>query len=325
MQVFNDLESLANAHSLCVATIGKYDGMHLGHQHILKRLKTVADAMDLPTLVILSEPQPEEFFAGAKAPARLLSFTDKISFLESQDIDLVYKMTFDQHLSELSAATFVEEVLARGLGVKALIVGDDFRFGKGRGGDFYLLEEMGKQLGFSVEAAEVCLVDDERVSSTLVRQKLESGDCEGANELLGRPYQLKGEVIKGQQLGRELGYPTANIDIGMQKLAIEGVFAVTAELDQHSIQGVASVGYKPSIEGSHELTVEVFLFDFNDDIYGETLGINFLTKIRSQEKFPQLSDLQTAIESDIQKVKYYFQELQLQTDQGGSEYIGQPG
>lgn len=325
MQVFNDLESLANAHFSCVATIGKYDGMHLGHQHILERLKTVAAGLGLPTLVILSEPQPEEFFAGDSAPARLLSFAEKLSFLESQDIDLVYKMNFDQSLSELSADTFVEVVLYRGLGVKALIVGDDFRFGKGRSGDFYLLQDLGKQLGFSVEAADVCLSAGERVSSTLVRQKLESGDCEGANELLGRPYQLKGVVIKGQQLGRVLGYPTANIDIGMQKLALEGVYAVTAELAQRSIQGVASVGYKPSIEGSHELTVEVFLFDFEDDIYGKTLGINFLKKIRDQEKFAKLSDLQTAIESDIKIVKKYFKELQVHTDKSGSEYIGQPG
>ena len=325
MQVFDDLEKLADTNSCCVATIGKYDGMHLGHQHILQRLKSVAGALGLPALVILSEPQPEEFFAGANAPARLLSFTEKLGFLQDQGIDMVYKMTFDQQLSELSADTFVEEVLSRGLGVKALIVGDDFRLGKDRSGDFYLLQSMGERLGFSVEAAEGCLLAERRVSSTLIRQKLESGDCEGANKLLGRPYRLRGRVIPGRQLGRELGYPTANIDTGMNKLALDGVFAVTADLAQRSMQGVASVGYKPSIDDANELAVEVFLFDFDEDIYGEILGINFFKKIRDQKKFSTLPELQTAIAADIQKAKHYFSEQRSAINNSGSENIGQPG
>ena len=261
---------------------------------------------------------------GENAPARLSSFTDKLSFLENQGIDLVYKMTFDKHLSELSAVGFIEEVLVQGLGVKALIVGDDFHFGKNRAGDFHLLQEKGKQLGFRVEATEECLIDGERVSSTLIRQKLEAGDCEVASVLLGRPYQLKGRVIKGQQLGRELGYPTANIEIDMHKLAVEGVFAVTAELAQHRIQGVASVGYKPSIEGEHDLAVEVFLFDFDKTIYGEILGISFLKKIRNQEKFSNLSELQASIEIDIESVKKYFIDNNSHVINNGSDKFAKP-
>jgi len=306
MQVFDNIQELNNAYPHCVLTIGKYDGMHLGHQEILQRVKAVAAELELPSMVILSEPQPEEFFAGENAPARLLSFADKLRFLESIGIDLVYKMTFDHKLSQLSAEEFINDVLYQGLGVKAMIVGDDFHFGKDRLGDFNLLQEKGRHLGFSVEAAQECLNNGLRVSSTLLRQKLESGDCEGVSILLKRPYHLSGEVIKGQQLGRELGYPTANLKTGINKLAIEGVFAVTAELGQRCIEGVASVGYKPSIEGHHDLTVEVFLLDFDEDIYGEKLTLNFYKKIRNQEKYLNIQKLKNKITDDVEKVKHFF-------------------
>ncbi|MBN4075384.1 MAG: bifunctional riboflavin kinase/FMN adenylyltransferase [SAR86 cluster bacterium] len=306
MQVFDNLKALRSAYPHCVLTIGKYDGMHLGHQQILQRVKTVAAELKLPSLVVLSEPQPEEFFAGKNAPARLLSFADKLGFLEGIGIDLVYKMNFDQQLSELSAEDFISDILSQGLGTKALIVGDDFHFGKNRKGDFNLLQAQGNQLGFSVEAAKEYLNGGLRVSSTLLRKKLESGDCEAACKLLKRPYHLSGQVIKGQQLGRELGYPTANLKTGINKLALEGVFAVTAELGQRCIEGVASVGYKPTIEGVHDLTVEVFLLNFNEDIYGEKLTVHFHKKIRDQEKFPDLQVLKSHIADDVEKVKLYF-------------------
>lgn len=306
MQVFDNLESLNNAFPNCVATIGKYDGMHLGHQEILQRLKIVAAELNLPAVVILSEPQPEEFFAGADAPARLFSFADKINFLESAGIDVVFKMTFDQHLSQLSAEDFIHDVLYKGLGAKALIVGDDFRFGKNRQGDFSLLREQGEQFGFSVEAAEGFLKDGVRVSSTLVREKLEAGDCEAANVLLNRPYSLSGEVVPGQQLGRELGYPTANIETNINKLALDGVFAVSVELGSRSFEGVASVGNKPTIKGSHDIAVEVFILDFDAEIYGEKLKVNFLKKIRDQEKFSNLQSLKNTIADDVEKVRQFF-------------------
>lgn len=315
MQVYDNLQALNSAYPHCVVTVGKYDGMHLGHQQILQRLKTVATELNLPSLVILSEPQPEEYFAGKNAPARLLSFVDKLNFLEGFGIDLVYKMTFDQKLSQLSAEGFINDILYQGLGVKALIVGDDFHFGKDRLGNFNLLQVEGKRLGFSVEAAEEYLSDGQRVSSTLLRQKLELGDCEGANILLKRPYHLSGEVIRGKQLGRELGYPTANLRTGISKLALEGVFAVTAELGSRRMKGVASVGYKPTIEGEHGLSVEVFLMDFDEDIYGQKLTVNFHKKIRDQEKFSNLQELKENIAEDVEKVKHFFSDKNsIQTD-----------
>ncbi len=306
MQVFDNLKTLKNANSHCVLTIGKYDGMHLGHQQILQRVKTVAVEMSLPSLVILSEPQPEEFFAGENAPARLLSFADKLNFLESIGIDIVYKMKFDYQLSKLSAEDFINDILYQGLGAKALIVGDDFRFGKDRKGDFNLLKEQGKYLSFSVEVAKEYLNNGFRVSSTLLREKLELGDCEAANILLNRPYHLSGVVIKGQQLGREMGYPTANIKTGLSKLTLEGVFAVTIELGKRCFKGVASIGYKPTIEGKHDLAVEVFLIGFDEDIYGEKISVNFYKKIRDQEKFSNLQELKKNIIIDVEKVKQYF-------------------
>lgn len=313
MQVFDNFKSLRQRFPHCVATIGKYDGMHLGHQMILQRLKELAQEQSLPSLVILSEPQPEEYFQGVNAPARLLGFSDKVNFLDRIGIDLVYRLNFNRSLSELSAEDFIAEVLHQGLGVKGLVVGDDFHFGKNRSGNFALLQAKSGQYGYSVEAASSCMHDKERVSSTLLRQKLEDGDCAAAARLLGRPYQLRGEVVQGAQLGRELGYPTANIRLEMDKLALEGVFAVTVNLQRpdnwdHSIQGVASVGYKPSIEGDHELAVEVYLFDFSDDIYGATLEINFLKKVRDQEKYASLAQLKEQIRHDVQFVKDFFEQ-----------------
>lgn len=306
MEVYDDLTSLRASHPHCVATIGKYDGMHLGHQMILDRLKQLARETGLPSLVILSEPQPEEFFSGDKAPMRLLSFDDKVHFLQQQEIDLVYRMTFDKALSELSPEDFVEQILLAGLGIKGLVIGDDFRFGYKRAGDFKLLQTLGKKRGFSVEAAESCLLAGERVSSTLLREKLEAGDCEAVRLLLGRPYQLRGEVVSGQQLGRQLGYPTANIAVAMERVAIEGIFVATAEFEGCSIQGVASVGYKPTIKGEHGLAIEIYLFDFDEHLYGKTLGINFLKKIRDQETFSDLDALKTKMGQDIDVARDYF-------------------
>ncbi len=306
MQVFDNLHSLNSANPNCVLTIGKYDGMHLGHQQILQRLKEIAVDMNLPSLVILSEPQPEEFFAGDKAPARLLSFEDKLTFLESLGIDLVYKMTFDQQLSELAPLDFIQDILHRGMGVKALVIGDDFHFGRNREGDFSLLKKQGEKLGFTIEAAEACLIDGQRVSSTLLREKLEAGDCDYVRSLLGRPYYLSGEVVRGEQLGRELGYPTANLKTGINRLALEGVFIATVQLGQRSIKGVASIGYKPSIEGQHDLTAEVYLLEFDENIYGKKLTLSFHKKIRDQEKFSSLEELKDQIADDVEQAEHYF-------------------
>lgn len=306
MQVFDDLASFKKQYQHCVATIGKYDGMHLGHQRILKRVLKEAHRLGLPSLVLLSEPQPEEFFAADKAPVRLNQFQDKVAFLEDFGVDIVYRMNFDYALSQVSARDFIDDILVAGLGVKSLMVGDDFRFGKGREGDFALLAAVGQESGFSVSSEETCCVEGDRISSTLVREELEKGNCEKVKSLLGRYYNIRGEVILGQQLGRQLGTPTANIRIEAHTLPLRGVFAVTASLGKKTMFGVANIGYKPTVAKNLEPSLEVHLFDFDRDIYGEILSVSFVKKIRDEKKFSDLDELKQQIVEDVAQVQQQF-------------------
>lgn len=306
MQVFDQLSEFRQSHSHCVATIGKYDGMHLGHQAILKRLQAEAAALSLPALVILSEPQPEEFFAGDAAPPRLNDFDDKVDFLTELGIDLVYRMNFDHRLSQMSAESFIREILLKGLGVKTLIVGDDFRFGKDRLGDFQLLKQSGEQLGFSVFSEEACLLAGERVSSTAVRRYLQQADFEKVAVLLGRPYSIAGPVIKGRQLGRQLGTPTANIGLSRDSLPFTGVYAVEVFHGDRQLQGVANIGFKPTVSEGLEPSLEVYLFDFEEDIYGEELRVLFRKKIRDEQAFQGIEALKEQITADVNQARACF-------------------
>ncbi len=307
MQVFDDLVAFGRQHGQCVATIGKYDGMHLGHQHILDRLQSLAVEHGVPSLVILSEPQPEEFFAGDKAPVRLNQFHDKVGFLQAYGIDLVYRLAFDEVISRLAPEAFVTDILARGLGIKALVVGDDFRFGYRRGGDFALLQEMGKALGFSVCSEPGVFVDGERVSSTLIRQILQAGDCEKARRLLGRYYSISGEVIRGRQLGRQMGVPTANLALASAQLPLHGIFVAQAQCSHGKFNGVASIGYNPTVEKvGISPRLEVHLFDFDADIYGERLQVSFLKKLREEHRFSGLSELSRHMAVDLAQARAYF-------------------
>lgn len=310
MQVIDSLESFRQQYKYCVATIGKYDGMHLGHQLILQRLKEEARIHDLPSVVILSEPQPEEFFAensfGKPAPVRLNHFLDKVDFLRDFGIDVVYRMTFDHDLSQYSPERFIKEVLIDGLGVKSLVVGDDFRFGKNRQGDFSFLEKAAQQGNFSVHAESACCLGESRISSTEVRKYLLAGDCEKVRSLLGRNYSISGEVIKGKQLGRELGTPTANVKLESVSLPILGVYAVRALVRGQEFKGVANIGFRPTVDEQLTPSLEVFMFDFNDDIYGATLKVFFLKKIRDEKKFSSLEELKKQISIDVSLVRDFF-------------------
>lgn len=306
MQVFEDLPSFKAQYQHCVATIGKYDGMHLGHQSILKRVLEEAESLSLPAVAILSEPQPEEFFAGDKAPARLNRFQDKVEFLEKFGFAAVYRLNFDLALSQLSANSFINDILVAGLGIKSLIVGDDFRFGQNRQGDFALLQSEGQKLGFTVKSESSCCLEDERVSSTLVRELLAQGRCEKVKSLLGRNYSMSGEVVLGKQLGRELGAPTANIDIDARSLPLQGVFAVEVSLGKRALAGVASIGYNPTIADNLKASLEVHIFDFNEDVYGECLTVSFVKKLRDETKFSNLEALKQQIIVDIEQAKKVF-------------------
>lgn len=304
MSVYSDLSAFRAAHPRCVATIGKYDGMHKGHQHVLTTLCRLARDKQLPALVILTEPHPEEFFAGSAAAPRLTSFADKVDFLQAFGIDAIFRLNFDQSLCDLSAEAFISRYLADGLGVETLIVGDDFRFGKGRAGDFRLLAEKGPHYGFEVIREEPCEVGGERISSTLVRNYLQAGDCEKARGLLGRYYSIGGTVIPGRKLGRELGTPTANIGLAVDRLPLQGIFSVLVRHGDRELQGVASLGVNPTVDDSGVQKLEVYLFDFDADIYGEHLVVSFVNKLRDEAAFPDLETLKRQMTLDIQQARH---------------------
>jgi len=299
MSVFSDFESFRAAHQSCVATIGKYDGLHLGHLHVVESLRTTARNQGLPAVVILSEPHPEEFFGGDNAPPRLSRFQDKVNFLLANGVDAIFQMTFDKALCELSAEAFIQQYLVEGLNVSTLIVGDDFRFGYKRSGDFSLLVEKGRESGFEVLREEPCLVEGERVSSTMVRKALLNGDCEAVKKLLGRYYSITGMVEEGKKLGRELGIPTANIALESAKLPLQGIFSVQVSLDGRTLPGVASIGFNPTVENIRQPKLEVHIFDFDENIYGAILSVSFIKKLRDEKAFEDIEALKTQMLIDI--------------------------
>jgi riboflavin kinase/FMN adenylyltransferase len=307
MQVFTSAQAAGQALGNCVATIGKYDGMHLGHQRILAELKRQAASLEVPSLVILSEPQPEEFFMPDEAPPRLNHFGDKVAWLETAGVDAVLRMDFDQALSQTPAEDFIREYLVQALGIRCLVVGDDFRFGKGRMGNLQLLTRMGEALGYSAHGVGACLVAEERVSSTLIRQYLQAGDCQQAARLLGRPYAISGEVIHGRKLGRELGVPTANVGLQVARLVMTGVFCVDCRIGDRTIPGVANMGFNPSVTSERVPSLEVHLLDFDGDVYGKQIQVSFLHKLRDEEKLPDLVSLQNRMMQDIANARQFFE------------------
>lgn len=315
-QVFiRGLRNLRPWHRGCVATIGSFDGVHLGHQAILRQLRQAANAHGLPSVVIVFEPQPHEFFSGDKAPARLMRLREKVQALFAAGVDRVLCLQFNEALRSLSAQAFIERILVQGLGIRHLVVGDDFRFGCDRSGDFALLQNAGQQWGFSVSDTCTLLLHGERVSSTRIRGLLEQGKFSAAEELLGRPYSISGRVTYGQQLGRKLGVPTANIHLRRYRSPLQGVFAVSLQLGERAYPGVANVGVRPTVSGSNKPILEVHLFDFAEAIYGSSVSVTFYRKLRDEQKFASLEALQTQLQIDIAQARNYFNP-QNQVDSG---------
>jgi len=301
------LHNLRPEHKGCVATIGSFDGVHLGHQLILRQLIQIAREQNLPAVVIVFEPQPQEFFAGDKAPARLMRMREKLEALWAVGIDKVLCLHFNQELRSLSANQFIDRVLVDGLAVKHLVVGDDFRFGCDRKGDFALLQSRGTELGFAVTDTHTLEIDGKRVSSTRIRHFLEAGNFVEAEKLLGKPYGIYGHVVYGKQLGRQLGVPTANVDLRRYRSPLHGVFAVTAVFnDGTQVQGVANVGVRPTVNGLKKPLLEVHLFNFSRDIYGAVIDVIFHHKLRDEQKFGSLDELKAQLQTDIQQAKAFF-------------------
>ncbi|MGP9568215.1 bifunctional riboflavin kinase/FAD synthetase [Halomonas sp. AOP5-B2-8] len=317
MRVIRGLHNLKAAHRGCVATIGNFDGVHRGHQAILQQCREHAARWNVPLTVVVFEPQPREFFAGDQAPPRLTRLREKVRLLRDFGAEQVLVLPFNEVLRSLTGREFIDQVLIDGLGVKHLVVGDDFRFGCDRLGDFALLAEVGLTQGFGVEHTRTFTVDDERVSSTRVRTLLASGNFSAAARLLGRPYSLDGRVVRDQQLGRTIGVPTANLPLLPQPLTLRGVFAVIVELENgRRYPAVANVGFRPTV-GSKRPTLEVHLLDFSGDLYGQHMTVFPCTRLRGEVKFDGLEALKAQIERDQARARQYF--AAPPGDQGSSE------
>jgi len=294
--------SLQRARGRCALTIGNFDGVHRGHRTLVDRVIARAREAKLTSCVLTFEPHPREFFAGEAAPARITRLRDKLDLLSQAGVERVHVARFDARFAALPPERFVEDVLIGGLGMRALIVGRDFRYGAKRAGDFAALEAASKRHGFSLEAMDDVEFEGRRVSSSAVRAALKAGDLRGAERLLGHPYTISGRVAHGAKLGRGLGFPTANIVL-RRPPPIAGIFVV--EVDGYG-HGVASVGRRPTINPVAIPLLEVHLFDRDEDLYGEHLRVRFLKKLRDEEKYDGLPALRAAIARDARQAREFF-------------------
>ena len=310
MKVFRGLPNAA-ARAPCALTIGNFDGVHLGHQALLKQVRAAADRLGLEAAVMTFEPHPREFFARkmgdlSKAPARIANLRDKLQSLENNGIDRVIVEHFSAHFAALTPQEFTEKVLVEGLHVKWLMVGDDFCYGARRAGNVAMLTEAGKQYGFEVVTLPTVMNGDSRISSSAVRAALAEGDFQHAEALLGHPYSISGHVIHGQKLGRTIGFPTLNLRVP-HRPALSGIFIVQVHgLSEKPLAAVASLGVRPTVEDAGRVLLEVHIFDFAQSCYGKQVRVEFLHKIRDEAKFVDLPTLTAAIDNDAKIARAYF-------------------
>jgi len=289
----------------CYATIGTFDGLHLGHQAVLKQLCQKAQAAGVPSVVILFEPHPQEYFNPEKAPVRLTSLRDKLLRLREFGIDKVVCLRFDKYLGGLSADAFIETILVKALRVEHLVVGDDFHFGADRKGNYALLAAWGQRAGFTVEPTASYLWQGARVSSTWVRMAIAENDFALVEQLLARPYSICGRVHHGDKRGRVMGFPTVNLPIS-KVMAVQGVYAVQiAGLTNELYYGVANIGVRPTLNGLRRL-LEVHIFAYRGECYGSHLEVRFCHRLREEKKFASLVALQAQIAQDVATAKKYF-------------------
>ncbi|WP_417760142.1 bifunctional riboflavin kinase/FAD synthetase [Shewanella sp.] len=303
MELIRGIHNILPKHHGCVLTIGNFDGVHRGHAEVVGNLVKRAHHLGLPAMAMTFEPQPQELFCGDNAPARLSLLADKLRLLEELGIERVLCVNFNQRFASMQPEAFIAELLVKQLGVKYLVVGDDFRFGQQRRGTFEMLCKAGEQYGFAVVSTQSFLVGDQRVSSTMVREALAKGNLELARRLLGHAYVMSGRVAHGEKIGRTIGFPTANIALKRKVVPIKGVFAVRLWWDGSDVyDGVANIGYRPTVQGQ-TCQLEVNLFDFNDDLYGKKVAVELVAKIRDEKPFQSLDALKQQINYDVDKAK----------------------
>jgi len=311
MRVIRGLTHIKPLEDGCVLTIGNFDGLHLGHQTVIDKLVKQSQRLGLPVVVLIFEPQPLEYFLGDNAPSRLMRLREKVIQFSQLTIDDLLILPFNRKLADYDANAFIKELLVEQLNVKYLVIGDDFHFGKAREGNFSLLKEKGWQFGFEVKNSQSYLQQGMRISSTLIRDALGIGNLKRAKEMLGRDYSICGRISHGDQRGRTLGFPTANIQMLRRNTPIRGVFAITMTgIGQSEIQGIANVGIRPTFNGGSKVILETHLFEFNQEIYGAYVEVHFKDKIRDEMRFESFEQLQAQIKEDVARVKQFFIEIE---------------
>ena len=310
MEFIRGLQNIKPHHHGCVATIGNFDGVHLGHQAVIRQVMDKARELNLPIVVITFEPQPQEYFCPDDVPARLTRLREKLEVLKDLRVDRVLCLRFDKQLASLTADQFVQQILVEGMGVKYLVVGDDFKFGKGRTGDFDYLTSIAPELGFEVSDTHSFSFAEARVSSTRIRTALETGDLLLAKQMLGREYSMFGRVAHGDKRGRTIGFPTANIFLHRKSSPVYGVYSVQLhskhpQIGGRVVNGIANVGQRPTVGGTRTL-LEVHLFDFDSDIYGAYVQVTFLQKIREEKRFESFEALKVQIGRDVEEARAFF-------------------
>lgn len=310
MKVFRGLPN-DRARAPCALTIGNFDGVHRGHQALLSQVRGAAARLGLEAAVMTFEPHPREYFAMrsgdlSRAPARIANLRDKLGDLAKAGIDRVIVEHFNEHFAAMPPQQFIERVLVDGLHVKWLMVGDDFRFGAKRAGDIAMLAQAGREYGFQVETLPTVLLGEQRISSSAVRAALAEGDFARTQELLGHPYTMSGHVIHGQKLGRTLGFPTLNLRV-VHRPALAGIFVVQVHgLADQPLPAVASLGVRPTVEDAGRMLLEVHVFDYDQASYGKLVRVEFLAKLRDEEKYVDLPTLTEAIDRDAIQARAFF-------------------
>ena len=311
IKIIRGLNNIREKHAGAVVTIGNFDGVHIGHQMILRRVNQEAKRLKTQSMLICFEPQPKEFFDVYKAPARLTRFREKVELLAEQGISQVLCLKFNEEVRKMSSNRFTS-LLVDHLKVRALFVGDDFKFGNDRRGDFSSLKEAGSKNNFPVHNMYTLDFQAERVSSTRIRDSLAVGEFQLAEKLLGHPFSISGKVIYGRQLGRTIGIPTANIQLHRYVAPISGVFACNVFIGAELFFGVANVGVRPTVDDSNLTPIlEVHLLNFNRMIYGESVKVVFLKKLRDEKKYEDLSALKSAINQDVRNAETFFESVEV--------------
>lgn len=318
MKVFRGLPN-ADARRPCALTIGNFDGVHRGHRELLARVTDAAKQMGLEAAVMTFEPHPREFFARlsgdeSRAPARIANLRDKLQSLAAAGIDRVIVEHFNARFAALSPEAFIKDILVDGLHVKWLIVGDDFCFGSKRAGNFAMLANAGREFGFEVTSLPTIMHGHQRISSSAVRSTLLAGDFQHAAKLLGHPYAISGRVLHGKKLGRTIGFPTLNLRIAHKHPALSGIFVVQVHgLGENPLPAVASLGVRPTVEDNGRVLLEVHLFDYAEQCYGKLIRVEFLQKLRDEEKYDDLTLLTEAIHADAHAARHYFLKIHQHT------------